>query len=218
MVVSQFDIYLYGVASPFTAEVLAVARRAGFNVVACIDNVDEARHMGWPGHVESARIHDLSRDIPVLLPLGTERGSTRDRAGRAAKSQGFRLATALVDPSAVVLGAFPLGLAAYVGPGAVIGANSQIRDGALVNRSASIGHDCYLAGWSNIGPAAVLAGSVTVGEFAFVGAGAVVLPGRTIGAGATVGAGSVVTRDVEPGMTVVGNPAQVIQSRTSKKV
>ncbi len=36
-----------------------------------------------------------------------------------------------------------------------------------------------------------------------------ILPGLTIGAGAMVGAGAIVTRDVLPGTTVVGNPARV---------
>lgn len=45
---------------------------------------------------------------------------------------------------------------------------------------------------------------------ACIGGGATVLPGILIGAGATVGAGSVVTKDVPPGATVVGNPARSI--------
>ena len=45
---------------------------------------------------------------------------------------------------------------------------------------------------------------------AAVGTGAIVLPGVTIGAGAMVGAGAVVTADVPDGVTVVGNPAQVV--------
>ena len=46
---------------------------------------------------------------------------------------------------------------------------------------------------------------------ASIGAGAVILPGITIGEGAMIGAGAVVTRDVEPGTTVVGNPARALQ-------
>jgi acetyltransferase-like isoleucine patch superfamily enzyme len=46
---------------------------------------------------------------------------------------------------------------------------------------------------------------------ASIGAGAVVLPGLTIGEGATVGAGAVVTHDVPPGATVVGNPARIVE-------
>lgn len=48
---------------------------------------------------------------------------------------------------------------------------------------------------------------------ACIGSGAVILPGLTIGEGAMVGAGSVVTKDVQPGQTVVGNPARVFVQR-----
>jgi UDP-2-acetamido-3-amino-2,3-dideoxy-glucuronate N-acetyltransferase len=45
---------------------------------------------------------------------------------------------------------------------------------------------------------------------ASIGANATILPGITVGAGAMVGAGAVVTKDVAPGVTVVGNPARAI--------
>ena len=47
----------------------------------------------------------------------------------------------------------------------------------------------------------------------WIGGGAIVLPGVSIGDDAIVGAGSVVTRNVPPGTTVVGNPARVSRSR-----
>jgi maltose O-acetyltransferase len=50
---------------------------------------------------------------------------------------------------------------------------------------------------------------VCIGRNVWIGGGAIVLPGVTIGDDAIVGAGSVVTRDVPPGTTVVGNPARV---------
>lgn len=45
---------------------------------------------------------------------------------------------------------------------------------------------------------------------AVIGAGVVLLPGVRIGAGALIGAGAVVTRDVDPGERVVGNPGRVL--------
>ncbi len=48
----------------------------------------------------------------------------------------------------------------------------------------------------------------TVERGASIGSGATILGGLTIGRGATIGAGAVVTRDVAPGETVVGNPAR----------
>lgn len=46
---------------------------------------------------------------------------------------------------------------------------------------------------------------------AIIGAGVVLLPGVRIGARALIGAGAVVTRDVPPGMVVIGNPARAIR-------
>jgi acetyltransferase-like isoleucine patch superfamily enzyme len=48
---------------------------------------------------------------------------------------------------------------------------------------------------------------------ASIGSGATLLCGITIGEAALVGAGSVVTKDVEPGAVVAGNPARVIGLR-----
>lgn len=41
-----------------------------------------------------------------------------------------------------------------------------------------------------------------------IGANATILPGVRLGRGCVVGAGAVVTKDVPPGITVVGNPAK----------
>ncbi|CAM5489412.1 Maltose O-acetyltransferase OS=Afipia felis OX=1035 GN=maa PE=4 SV=1 [Afipia felis] len=50
---------------------------------------------------------------------------------------------------------------------------------------------------------------VAIGSDVWIGGGAIILPGVTIGDNALIGAGSVVTRDVAPGATVVGNPARM---------
>ena len=50
---------------------------------------------------------------------------------------------------------------------------------------------------------------------ASIGSGATLLGGITIGERAIVGAGSVVTRDVPPGATVVGNPARILREGNS---
>jgi len=50
---------------------------------------------------------------------------------------------------------------------------------------------------------------------ASIGSGATILGGVTIGEGSLVGAGAVVTKDVPPGVVVVGNPARVLRKRNS---
>lgn len=49
---------------------------------------------------------------------------------------------------------------------------------------------------------------------ASLGAGSVLLPGITIGEHAVVGAGAVVTKSVDAGCTVVGNPAKAIPAQS----
>jgi acetyltransferase-like isoleucine patch superfamily enzyme len=51
----------------------------------------------------------------------------------------------------------------------------------------------------------------TIRRGARVGGGAVLLPGVEIGEEAFIGAGAVVTKNVEPRMLVVGNPARVMR-------
>ena len=53
---------------------------------------------------------------------------------------------------------------------------------------------------------------ITIGDNVWVGGMAVICPGVKVGDDAVVGAGAVVTKDVAPGMVVVGNPARVVRS------
>ena len=52
---------------------------------------------------------------------------------------------------------------------------------------------------------------VVIEDDAHIGANSVITAGVTIGRRTQIGAGSVVTKDVKPGMTVVGNPAKLIK-------
>ncbi|MEX3008620.1 sugar O-acetyltransferase [Hoeflea sp. TYP-13] len=53
-----------------------------------------------------------------------------------------------------------------------------------------------------------IAKPVEIGRNVWIGGGAIILPGVSIGDEAIIGAGSVVTRNVDAGATVVGNPAR----------
>jgi sugar O-acyltransferase (sialic acid O-acetyltransferase NeuD family) len=84
---------------------------------------------------------------------------------------------------------------------------------ALCNFGCTLGHEARIGKGSVINPGANISGGVSIGNGVLVGTGAQVLQYRTIGDHATVGAGAVVTKDVAPGITVVGIPAKQRVSR-----
>jgi maltose O-acetyltransferase len=55
---------------------------------------------------------------------------------------------------------------------------------------------------------------ISIGCNVWIGGAAVLLPGVKVGDDAIVGAGAVVTRDVPPGATVIGNPARQVSRRS----
>lgn len=80
------------------------------------------------------------------------------------------------------------------------------------NYHAIVAHDCEIGDFVTLGPRATICGNVRIEEGAYIGANAVIkqgVPGNplVIGSGAIVGMGAVVTRHVQPGTTVMGNPA-----------
>jgi sugar O-acyltransferase (sialic acid O-acetyltransferase NeuD family) len=80
----------------------------------------------------------------------------------------------------------------------------------LVNLACTLGHEARIGRGSVLNPTVNISGGVVLEDGVLVGTGAQVLQYLTIGTGATVGAGAVVTKDVAPGVTVVGMPAKVL--------
>lgn len=115
---------------------------------------------------------------------------------------------------------------ARIGEGTTIGSHCNICHSSIGNR-VSIQTGCHITRGVIVeddvfvGPGVVtLNDKLKGGEMVYpyiergarIGGGSTILPGVRIGAGALVGAGSVVTRDVEPGMVVMGNPARPVRN------
>jgi len=101
-----------------------------------------------------------------------------------------------------------IGDAVRIGNGVKIQAFSFIPNGVTIHDRVFIGpHVCFTN--DRHPPSDDWQKNMTiVEEGAAIGANATILPGVRIGAYSTVGAGAVVTKDVAPHTTVVGNPAK----------
>lgn len=96
---------------------------------------------------------------------------------------------------------------------ATITSNATIGRHFHGNIYSYVAHDCVIGDFVTFAPGVKCNGNVHIEDHAYIGTGAVLRQGEPgkpliIGAGAVVGMGAVVTRDVPPGVTVVGNPAK----------
>jgi UDP-2-acetamido-3-amino-2,3-dideoxy-glucuronate N-acetyltransferase len=115
---------------------------------------------------------------------------------------------------------------ASVGSNCKISSHSFICEGVVIEDDVLVGHnvtftnDLYPRATNRDGKLQTeedwtcLATLVEKG--ASIGSGATILAGVTIGRNAIVGAGSVVTKDVEAGTIVVGNPAKFLKKVEGK--
>jgi len=119
-----------------------------------------------------------------------------------------------------------------VGDDVVIGRGSLVENDTTIGALTKIQAEAYITAYSTLEEQVFIAPCVvttndnfmgrterrhelirgpTIRRGARIGGGAVLLPGIEIGEEAFVGAGAVVTKDVEPRMLVVGNPARVLR-------
>ena len=118
----------------------------------------------------------------------------------------------LIHPNVVMdIERIHLGEGNIICAGNILTTDISIGSCNILNKNSAYGHDIVIGDYCVFNSGLNMSGGVRVGDGCLIGAGATVLQYLTIGAGATVGAGAVVTKDVEPGLTVVGVPAKPLR-------
>ncbi len=106
-----------------------------------------------------------------------------------------------------------IGRGAILCPFVTLTSNIRIGQHFHANLYSYVEHDCVIGDFVTFAPGVKCNGNVVIEDHAYIGAGAVLKQGKpgaplVIGRGAVVGMGAVVTKNVAPGTTVVGNPAR----------
>jgi len=130
------------------------------------------------------------------------------RVRTALQGAGIPVLPRLLHILSGVLYGIRIGDAVLLREGIYIPHGQVVIDGLVI-----VGRRCVLAPWTTLG---VIQGRVLgprLGDNVFVGTGAKVLGDVEVGAGAKIGANAVVVSDVPAGATVVGIPAQAIQTQ-----
>lgn len=192
-----------------------VVRAAGHDLAGFIDDDPVRRRdglwelpvLGW----EECTALAIGPDRPAIA-LGIGDNRTRERVFDRVLPAGFEILT-VVHPSAVVAPRARLGAGTVVMALVAVNPDAEVGEGAILNTGCVVEHDCRVGDFAHLSPNSALGGGVAIGDRTHLGLGAVVLPLVKVGDDVRVGAGAVVTRNVAPGVTVVGIPAKPLTER-----
>lgn len=160
---------------------------------------------------ELCRASDRTRLLVISLADPYLRKSLADKCERA----GFGFGTVVANNSLIHSGN-AIGLGGIFSPFTLVTKNITIGMHFHCNMYSFVAHDCVIGDYVTFAPRVSCNGRVKIEDFVYVGTGAVFRQGTSekplvVGKGSVVGMGSVVTKDVPPGVLVMGNPAHYVR-------
>ena len=208
---------LFGVygASGFGREVMPLVRKeAGHEHSTQFVFVDDAANQASVnGHVcmtFEAFCSFPAQERAMTIAIGN--GFVRETLLRKCEAAGVSIMDVRAD-SSILMDDVKIGEGVVLCAFTMITSNVSIGRQFHANIYSYVAHDCAIGDFVTFAPGVMCNGNVHIEDHAYIGTGAILRQGKPnkpllIGRGAIVGMGAVVTRDVPPGVTVVGNPAR----------
>ena len=205
------DLVIIG-AGGFGREMFGAAREAlgfgeSFRIKGFLDGNPAALdgYDGYPAIIGSPETYAIAPDDVFVTALGSI--AARRRCAGMIESRGGRFIS-VIHRSASLGPNVAVGDGSFVAHNVVLTADVKVGRHACVFHGTVIGHDTVLGDFSHVYSLVSIGGGVRVGGGAAIFPGAKLGPRIAVGEGATVGIGSAVIRDVDPGTTVFGTPAE----------
>jgi sugar O-acyltransferase (sialic acid O-acetyltransferase NeuD family) len=104
-----------------------------------------------------------------------------------------------------------IGYGNFIDHGAYLAPGSKIGSHCIIHAKVTLGVEASLGDFVQVGAGSTINAGVKIEDEVFIGSGVTIVSGVTVGKGARIGAGSVVIAPVKSGVTVFGNPAQVVK-------
>jgi acetyltransferase-like isoleucine patch superfamily enzyme len=195
----------------------------------------------YPGTVLGEGVRVLEGAVVGKQPILSARSTAKREplppaeigAGTVVSTGAIVFAGARIGARAVLGDAACIRERVTIGDDVVVGSGSLVENDTTIGAMTKIQAEAYITAYSTVEEHVFIAPCVvttndnfmgrterrhelirgpTIRRGARIGGGAIVLPGLEIGEEAFVGAGAVVTKNVEPRMLVVGNPARVMRA------
>lgn len=216
------EIYAVYGASGCGRSLMPVARQQlqRQNINAEIYFIDDSliEEMTVNGHraLNYATFKNLKADRKTVL-IAIANSQIREKITKKLEQDAIELWTVQAD-NVVRMDDIEIALGAALSPFVTITSNIKIGKCFHANLYSYIEHDCVIGDYVTFAPGVKCNGNIHIEDHAYIGTGAVIKQGTpdqplVIGKGAVVGMGAVVTKSVPAGVTVIGNPARILEKK-----
>lgn len=199
---------IVGISNRYVWNVIDLARSKGHDVL-LVANQEVPEAVGIEGFERIESPNEQWKLVPFFT--GVVKPESKKFVVEQAESLGLSFAENLISDVATLGYSVELGFGTIIRQSVVVDSFASVADHVTLSPGTTVGHHTSIGSFSHLANGATVSGGVNVGERVFIGVGASIRDGVEVGSGATIGMGAVVVKDVEPGQTVIGNPARPIR-------